>query len=50
MSEVVSQVFTKGGGWGGVGWEIDRLQNGSRPRLESRHKITGLAGFLRADM
>ena len=44
MSEVVSQVLTKG--WGVAGWTRDRLQNGGRPRLESRHKITGLCWLL----
>ena len=57
-SEVVSRVLTKGwrvegGGWGveGGGWGVagrakDRPQNGGRPRLESRHEITGLCWLL----
>ena len=58
-SEVVSRVLTKGwrlgveAGGGGWGWRLGvagrakvRPQNGSRPRLESRHEITGLCWLL----
>ena len=50
-SEVVSRVLTKGwrlggGGWGVAGRAKVRPQNGGRPRLESRHEITGLCWLL----
>ena len=36
----------RGGGWGVAGRARDRPQNGGRPRLESRHEITGLCWLL----
>ena len=46
MSEVASRVLTKGMRVGVMGWERDRLQNGGRLRLKSRHKIIGLCWLL----